>query len=239
MTKTEFLENLSRALTHSGTPDAADIVEEYRQHFTFKLADGYSEEEIAARLGAPEEIAAQYETASGKPDGGKKGLAMVGLGVADFFFGVLCVLLWAWGTVMCVLTLGSGILGVCLMGSLWRGPMPVLPQHCGIVLGVAFAALAVLTLVGAVYFFGFVRQLIRAFGRFHKNTLASASGGAVLPALPVYPQFSAKSKRRLRRTGLVSAVIFAACFVMGFVLCAISAGAVEFWHTWGWFGYGR
>lgn len=31
--------------------------------------------------------------------------------------------------------------------------------------------------------------------------------------------------------------LFAALFVMGYIVLAISAGSVQFWHAWGWFGY--
>lgn len=51
MTKHEFLNRFSNELNRRGVADAEDIVEEYAQHFAFKQADGYSEEEIAAKLG--------------------------------------------------------------------------------------------------------------------------------------------------------------------------------------------
>lgn len=56
MTKKEFMTLLSDELRKRKITDAEDIIEEYEQHFAFKLADGYSEEEIAARLGNPSEI---------------------------------------------------------------------------------------------------------------------------------------------------------------------------------------
>ena len=37
---------------------------------------------------------------------------------------------------------------------------------------------------------------------------------------------------------LVSLAVFAACFVLGAVISMVSAGSIEFWHAWGWFGYG-
>ena len=60
MTKTEFLTELARELEKRNVADAAEIMEENEQHFAFKLADGYSEEEIAAKLGAPEDLAQQF-----------------------------------------------------------------------------------------------------------------------------------------------------------------------------------
>ena len=112
-----------------------------------------------------------------------------------------------------------------------------MPWHCAVILGIAFAALTAVTAVGAVYFFGFLQQLCRSFGRFHKNTLAAASGKAALPALPIWPQFSGKTRRALRTAFLLCVTVFAVFFIAGFVACVITAGSIEFWHAWGWFGY--
>lgn len=69
------------------------MVEEYQQHFSFKLADGYSEEEIAARLGDPVALAAQF----GEAEAGEKRhsavLTQLWLVWADLFFGAFAVLL--------------------------------------------------------------------------------------------------------------------------------------------------
>lgn len=62
MTKTEFLTRLGAELKARKVADMDDILGEYSRHFDYKLADGYSEEEIAARLGSPEELAAQFES---------------------------------------------------------------------------------------------------------------------------------------------------------------------------------
>lgn len=64
MTKQQFLDQLETGLKQQNIPDASDILEEYRQHFDFRLADGYSEEEIAARLGNPMALASQFTDAS-------------------------------------------------------------------------------------------------------------------------------------------------------------------------------
>lgn len=60
MKKTEFLERLGQELEKRNVADPADIVEEYEQHFAMKMADGYAEEEIAARLGSPASLAALW-----------------------------------------------------------------------------------------------------------------------------------------------------------------------------------
>ena len=42
-------------------------------------------------------------------------------------------------------------------------------------------------------------------------------------------------KGRLRTAALISLALFAACFVLSYVVCALSAGSLQFWHAWGWF----
>ena len=240
MTKLEFLEKLSQELKRNNVADAADIMEEYEQHFSFKLADGYSEEEIAAKLGSPKDIAQQYDRITCEKKGGRIMIATIGLGVTDFFFGILCILLYAWAVTMIAAGFAFTATAIALMGDLGRFPhfsVPQMPYLCAVILGLAFLALAVLFAVGIFWYFRFVLQLIRSFARFHKNTLAAASGRAALPSLPVYPQFSAKTKRMLRKIAVVAVTVFAVCFITGFVTCVISAGAFEFWHSWGWFGY--
>ena len=59
MTKNQFIDLLKEELKHNNVPDAEDIIEEYEQHFSFKLADGYSEEKISAKLGDPKSLADQ------------------------------------------------------------------------------------------------------------------------------------------------------------------------------------
>jgi len=34
---------------------------------------------------------------------------------------------------------------------------------------------------------------------------------------------------------LIALLVFAVFFIIGFIVCALSAGSLEFWHVWGWF----
>ena len=60
MTKQEYLDTLTKALKTNKVKEIDEIVSEYEDHFAFKIADGYSEEEVAAKLEKPEIIAAQF-----------------------------------------------------------------------------------------------------------------------------------------------------------------------------------
>lgn len=239
MTKNEFLSTLSAMLTKKGISDAADIVNEYEQHFAFKLADGFSEEEIAAKLGNPAGIAAQYKKDNEtKPYGGQRVITIIGLCFADLFAGMFFVLFAAWGVVMAAFSLACAAVSVCLIGGLdIYALIPPMPYWCGAIAGLSLAALAVLAAVGCIYYAAFLRQLLRSFGRFQHNALAASSGKATLPSLAFNPQISAKTNRRIRSIALISLVLFAVCFVITYIVCALSAGSLEFWHTWGWFGH--
>ena len=237
MTKNEFMTRLAHELHRRSVADAADVIEEYEQHFAFKLADGYSEEEIAARLGTPEELAAQFgDTDAPRRRSGSKPLVVAGLCFTDVFAGLFFALLAGFGLVMAAATVSFAAAAVCLLGGLnIYGLIPDLPYWCGAILAISLTALAVLIVVGCVYYAAFLRQLIRSFGRFQHNALASASGEAALPALAINPQFSARTKRRMRSLALISLALFAACFVLSYAVCALSAGSLQFWHVWAWF----
>jgi len=240
MKKTEFLTELARELAKRNVADAADVMEEYEQHFAFKLADGYSEEEIAAKLGAPAALAAQFQAAEApqRPGVGSCVLTKIGLGLTELFGGLLFLLLAAWELVMAAAAVACGVCAVCLLAKLGLfGLIPAMPYGCAVLLALTLLALGVLLAAGCVWYAAFLRQLVRAFGRFRHNVLARSKGCAVLPPLPAAPQLSGKGRRTLRRVALGAAVCFAACFVLTVIVSMIAAGAFPFWHAWGWFGY--
>lgn len=91
MKKNDFMQRLSDELQKRNVADAADILQEYEAHFAMKMADGYIEEEIAARLGDPTALAAQFDDAEETPEkkGGSKPLVVAGLCFADVFAGAV------------------------------------------------------------------------------------------------------------------------------------------------------
>ena len=238
MKKNEFLSKLADELKKKNTNDTDDIISEYEQHFAFKMADGFSEEEIAAKLGDPVLLASQFEdTGEYKISRGRKVTTVIGLALSTFSGAFFCLLL-AWGVIMAAFSICSAGIAVCLVGVI--NPLaliPHMPYLPGFVFGVSLAALSVLSATGCIYFAVFVRQLMRSYSRFHKNTIAAASGCAVLPSLGIYPQMPAKTNRRIRTVALYSIVLFTTCLVLGMIISMILSGSLEFWHAWGWFGY--
>lgn len=170
MTRNEYLTRLRTALLEQRVADAEDIVSEYEAHFDFKLADGFSEEEIAARLGAPEALAAQFESGAGKPKGAGKIPTVIALCFADLVVFCFFVLLFAWTLVLAVFACCCIVLaGYLLAGANLHSLIPPMPYWCGAVFAVALLALGVLSLTGCVYYTAFVRQLLRSYLRWHHN----------------------------------------------------------------------
>ena len=239
MTKNEFLSKLENELKKNGIGDVDDILGEYEEHFAFKLADGYTEEEIAAKLGKPAELAAQFENdGSGEKRGGRKLVTVIGLVFADLFAAICFALLWAFEAAMAAAAAATGTLSVCLLlGLNIHSWIPAMPYWCGAIFGLCLAALTVLAAVGCIYVAAYLRQLMRSFARFQHNSMAAASGRPILPPIPTNPQLPAKMRRTLRQLALVSLAAFAICFVLGMLVSMLSAHALSFWHAWGWFGY--
>lgn len=238
MTKSEFISKLSSILEKNQVEDAPEIIEEYEQHFAFKLADGYSEEEIAAKLGDPEQLGMQYERGDSQKQRRNPFLTRLALGITEFFGGIVFLLITICGVVFSAASVAVAIYG----GSLIIGVrpfdfLPVLPYWCGAVLGVALIALATLGVVGCVRYWSLLHGILLSWKRFRSNMLAGITGEPKLPDLPIREQLSPKVSRRLRTISLLALLAFAVFFVLGFFACWLSAGALEFWHAWGWFGY--
>lgn len=238
MTRAEYLKALGAALRKQHVADVQDILSEYDDHFVCKLADGYSEEEISARLGNPAALAAQFAPSAAAPRA-NKALTVTGLCFADVFAGAVFVLLAAFALVLAAFALISAATAICLLGKLsYYGLIPPMPYGSALIFSIALLALCTLTVCGTIWFITFLRQLVRAFSRFQHNAMAAANGHAPLPALPIAPQLCPWDRRRLRTAALIALIIFAAAFVLGIFVSIVSAGSFQFWHVWGWFGYG-
>lgn len=237
MRRNEFIGKLSKNLQANHISDIQEIIAEYEEHFAFKLADGYSEEEIAAKLGKPEALAEQYVTSTGSTRfSGKKVITITGLIFADIFVGMFFALLYGLAIVVGIFTLATAVIGVCLLSGLnIYSLIPPTPLWCGVLFAIAFLAISVLSAVGTIYIASYSRQLMRAYGRFHNNCIAAAAGKAMLPSVAVHPHFSPRLQRRLRSIALVSLNIFVVAFFLAGIVSALTAGALEFWHEWNWF----
>lgn len=236
MTKNEYLEKLEHELTKNRIADKADVLNEYEQHFAFKLSDGFTEEEIAAKLGSPESVASQFEQEKRFGAFGPGGRLYIKMAMSIFavFEALVFILFFAWVIAVAAASLASAFLGVSLIGAFNpAGLLPPMPYPSALIMGICMLSFSVLLAVAAFYFFAFSRQLVRATVRWHQNVM---NYGA-LPPVPWSPQFSGKTRRTMRTVLLLSVTVFGVTLVLGFMVSALSAGALGFWHAWGWFGY--
>ncbi len=239
MTKLEFLELLKKELNNNNVADCDEIVYEYEQHFAFKLKDGYSEEEISAKLGNPADIAGQYDKNELPQRNTKKIFTLIGLGILDFFAFIFYIVLICFGIGIAAFAVCTITCAVCLIGEGHiHNFVPNMPYHVAVIFGVTLIVLTVVIAVSLIYYTALLKQLFRSYQRFHSNTIATASGKAVLPSISVSSQISTKKHRTLRKIWIVSFLAFVFLFVASFAIAVIAAGNFEFWHIWKWFGYG-
>ena len=238
MTKVEFLTVLESELKKRRIGEREEILAEYEQHFAFQRADGFSQEEICARLGDPAQLAAQFDAEGRAPAGGGKTAARAGIYALSVLALALYLVLAACGVAMLALCAASAALAVCLLGGLSAGALtPPMSYGCAAVFGVALAALSVLVAVGCVYFAALLWRLPRAYGRFCRNAIAAAGGEPMLPTDPATPRFAPGRARRMRTVALVAFGTSVGFSLLGMAVAMLCAGALPFWHAWGWFGY--
>lgn len=236
MTKQEYLSQLKNELKRNGVADAEDIVSEYEQHFLFKLADGFAEEEIAAKLASPESIALQFAgiRAEGKPKKGKKGFLILWLTLIGMFEVMLYSAFLFFTVGLFCGSLVPTALGVELIAGLnFMNILPPMPYSGAIVSGIMLIALGVMLFLFAYYCYAFLRQMVRASLRWRKNLV----GDEALPLLPLSPQFSPKTRRGLRSVMLWAVLVFGITFIAGFAILSLYSHSLGFWHALGWFGY--
>ena len=244
MTRDEFMGRLERELLARKVPEPEDILSEYRRHFEYKLADGYSEEETAVRLGDPAELAAQFEPEEVQElkrrggSAGRSALTWTGLVFADLFVFSFFAVFAAWVVVVACAAVSAGLVALCLLLPFDMQPyvqLPEMPYWCGALHALALAALTVLAAEGCGYFARLLAQLCRSWARFQRNAAAAAAGRAVLPPVPAWPRLEPKRRRRLRRVLTISLAAFVVFAAAAMVTSMLTAGAFEYWHTWGWF----
>lgn len=231
MNKGEFLERLEKSLK-GRVGDVSDILGEYEQHFAQKTADGYSEEEIAAKLEKPEILAEQFAQAESGHRRPSSLIARIGVALLSIFAFAFFACLFASVLVIGAAALVSFVTGACLITTLNpAGLIPPMPYAGSLLMGICAVALAVLLALCTIYFFLYAKQLVKAYSRWARNSIGSSAH----PPLPINPQLGLAEWRRFRNVALIALAVFGATFVAGYVVMAASAGSLGFWHVWHWF----
>ena len=240
MTKAEYLKQLKKALKRNGVADIDEIINEYSQHFDCKLAEGSSEEEIAARLEAPSEIALQFNLNEDVHTPQKKSTAfkwiinciMPILSIVDFsvVLTMVCYGICAIASSAAVAASGAAI----VLGNVSTVPqgmsVPEMPAAASILSCICLMAFALLLFISGILIFKLGIYCFASFYRFWYNCVAASPKGKLN-----FPRFKSKTKRVLSIVSAIAAVVFILSLAAVYMYLASYTGSIEFWHVLGWF----
>lgn len=232
MNKEKYLLELERALKGRKIQDVADILLEYEQHFDCKTAEGYSEEEIANRLEAPEAIASQF--ALEEQGGNKEGMrwpVYIGIAFAGTFAVMTLIILYGWLIVFGVFSLTVTALAACLIGNInVAGLIPAMPYTGALILGISFMGLGVLSAIGTTYCYLYINYWIKLYLCWHRSMLK----GKVCSRDTTYLPKEAFGQR-IKPIAIIAAAIFGVFVIIGMVYMFAYTGFKPFWHELNWF----
>ncbi len=231
MKKNEYIGALQSALTKAKINDIEEILADYEQHFVQKMEAGYSEEEIAAQLGRPDRIAAQFaEITPQQMEAVRMGaLPAIGLGVAAVPVVLLFILGALWGICMAIFAFASAICGGFLIGKINLAKIiPTMPYSSALLFGIALMALAILTAAATMLYFAYLSHLWRQYFNWQRRTINGESSTE-------RSQQQNQSKRTLQTLIRISLILFGVFAVAGYLNSVILSGQLEFWHAWHWF----
>lgn len=232
MTKNEFLEKLRFELKRNSVSDIEEIMSDFEEHFALKYDEGKTEEEIVARLGSPEGIASEYGKTDVKINKFEKGAKLTLVSLMSVPLTLIYILMWSAFVVVGVFAIACLVLGFCLITTInIAGLIPFVPYFSSLLLGISTLGLSLLSAVGTVYIFLYVRQWGKVYLRWSKNYVNNSH----LPSLSKQPQLSKKTTYRLKILSMIGLVTFVAAFVAGYLAMCLSAGSFEPWHIWNWF----
>lgn len=237
MNKQTYLSELTSQLKQRNIEDIDEILAEYDEHFTRKKADGYTEEEVAAKLGKPKEIALQFAPSEGGAEKKRSGKFLAGLGAiaADIFAVPFFIIMYAWLVVIGATSLSFALCGISLIIKPLLPPdflfIPPMPYVGGVFMGAMTIAFGALAAVATVYSGALTFQMGKSYRRWHKNVFTDGK----YPPYAIHPILKDHLRRRMRSIGLIALIVFGASFVIGFIVLSASAGSLGFWHVWNWF----
>lgn len=231
MDKSWFLNELAKELKLKGVDEIDEILSEFEEHFRFKADEGYTEEEIVKKLAAPKNIASEYSAESPAVNQNKK-LKVGAVAAVSPFAAIGYAFLWLSVVVLGAFSLVSFALGFCLLTTLnVGGIIPYMPYLPSFILAFACFGLSLLAAVGFIYYALYVKQWGKVYLRWCSNTIK----GGCLPSYSLHPKVSKKVAHKLKLIAVIALACFLTAFIVGYIVAAIYAGNVEFWHVWNWF----
>lgn len=230
MNKKLFLTRLTLGLKAMGIEDVSDIIKDYEGHFLRESEKGKTEAEIAKELGDLDQILKDYETEAVITPV-KKPTRKLSQWEIMLILDASMVLLWitVYSIILSVFISGVAfiILGIYYVLQItFISVFPVLPTlSLSMLYGVTFIAIGLFQMNLAFRSAGLSNRAAKKYIAWHK----SQTSGIHSPADSVK-----KNKKSIAVPFLLGTVSFI-LMVATYVLSAMAAESIEFWHIWGWF----
>ncbi len=232
MKRIEFLEKLRIELKNNHIQDIEDILEDYVEHFSYKLEEGWTEEEIAKNLGEPANIAKDYLRISDKKSNSSKVPAIIGVSFTSILFAFIYIFMAVAIVGLAAASIISLCLGFCLITTVnIAGIIPAIPYFPSFMLGLAFLAFSLLLAVGTIYLFLYVKHWGKLYFNWSKCVLKQEK----FVSTSLHPSFSKKLSSKLKLILIISLIIFVATFIISYFAMCLMANSFEPWHIWKWF----
>jgi len=232
MNRVDFMKLLKSELIKNKVKGIEEILSDFEDHFTFKLEEGLSEEEIVKKIGNPIEIASDYKNHLEKEVSSTPFVLKLGLAVIDGFMYLFLFFVGMSGVVLSAFALSLVALGCLLVFNLSLFELvPAMPYMSQLLFGIALFGLSLLSIVGVIYVMMYVLQWHRAYQRWRKNVLTNH----LYPSLSLHPQLPKKMVTRLKLGNITGTVVFLLMFIIGYIVSAVTAESLQFWHVWEWF----
>jgi uncharacterized membrane protein len=232
MNKETFFTELNKELVKNKVSDIDEILAEFEEHFAYKIDEGKTEEEVVKKIGNPVDIARDYANQAKPAKQSGSLVVKIGLVISDFFVFFMFLIMWASVFVLGVFAITSLALGALLVvnGNI-ASLIPSMPYVSSLIFGISFFGLSVVSGIGTIYLYLYVKQWQKAYFRWHKNIL----NNNIYPSLSKHPKLAKKNQSRLKLLNMIGIIIFVGAFIIGYIVSAIIANSGGFWHVWEWF----
>ena len=232
MTKNQYITELRKELKLNHVNEIEDIIAEYEEHFNFKMEEGMSEEEIARKLSTPKEIAKDYSNVNIPVNKFEKGIKITGLTFLSIPLTLIYIIMWSSVIVLGTFALVCLVASICLITkSNISGLIPYIPYVPSLISGIACLGLSVLSVIGSIYLFLYVKQ----WGKVYIRWCSNIANNNCYPSISKHPKLSKKVSHKLKLITMIGLVCFISGLIIGYISMCIYAGSLEPWHVWHWF----
>ena len=232
MNKNEFIIILRKELNKLNVKEIDEIIEDFEEHFEFKLEEGKTEAEIVKKMGDPQDIAKEYANQEEDYKKRHNKTIIVGLGLIDIIMFLIFTFMWLSVLVIATFTISSLALAFCLITTINMGGLiPDMPYLSSLIFGLSSLGMVLLSAIGTIYLTLYLKQWVRVYLRWHKNVL----NNNIYPTLSMHPKLSKKTASTMKLLLMLGMIIFFTMVTLGYIVSAILAQHFEFWHIWDWF----